>query len=565
MPPTITKQSASATLPPYPSKLVDYLTLSDFQFYERVGAAMKLSDIKQIEAAIQSLEPDPIDARNLFQKIEHEDAEARPPTPPPQLPLYPSQSVDYMTLTDEQLAERACYALRTDDMNMARLGIKALDAQTCARTFLQDIEHNYATSLLNAANTKQIGRKPRPGEDVIYADLKDDMTIRLYRGDMERDHMFCFDFVYTHDRSRHKRRPENIFLLSRGPYVGEIKSLEQGLEAVSRSIGGLFKFPAVQHLHDPEWETFVVPEGTIMDIAQGLDFRTTIQVEHEIQLWYIADMAFTYCFKCNYYPKEKSLLHFEFLVDYCQVRTSARSIIMRTVLPTRMQTKQRGTKNTPGITGNETPDGIENTSGDIPKNIARLESHIVRNIRYTKGVQNLSEVNAMRKPARLDNVSIWQTRRLRRKNVQIWDFDTGLLISVVPVAGDIRDRKGGRKSRFWMLTLVSQSCPLLILLDLATQGLSGEKRHPRPLMSKYAQAWDDASGRVASRGPIPPDSPLASSTTLPTPEPSTVRREAALTSTSSPVNSSNKGAGNALGPARMTPPVAELTSIPEVA
>ncbi|KAF8994716.1 hypothetical protein BDQ17DRAFT_1430864 [Cyathus striatus] len=236
---------------------------------------MKLSDIKQVEAAVQSLEPDPIDARKLFQQIEHEDAEARPPTPPLQLPLYPSQSIDYMTLTDEQLAERACYALNTDDINIARQGIKAMDAQMGARTFLQEVEHKHAASLLT---NKQIGRKPRPGEDVIYADLKDDATIRLYRGDMEQDHMFCFDFVYTHDRSRHRRKPENIVLMSRGPYAGVIKYLGQGLEAVSKSIGGLSKIPALQYLYDAEWETFLVPEGTIMDITQGTYFRATIQV-----------------------------------------------------------------------------------------------------------------------------------------------------------------------------------------------------------------------------------------------------------------------------------------------
>ncbi|KAF8994715.1 hypothetical protein BDQ17DRAFT_1366462 [Cyathus striatus] len=285
MPRNSTIQPSPSTLPSCPSKLVDCLTFSDSQYYERAGMAMNLTDIKQVETAIQSLEPDPIDARHLFQQIEHEDAEARPLNPPPQLPLYPSEAVDYMALTEEQLLERVAISLHTDDMNYARKGFQGMGLiHQCPRMFFQDIEHGLASALRTA---KQVGRKPRPGEEVIYADLKDDVTIRLYRGDLEGDHMFSFDFVYTHDRSRHRRRPANIVLSSRGPFAGEITSLEQNMQKVGKTIGGVLNRPGLQHLYDAEWETFVVPEGTIIDLQQGSNFRTTIQVPSHSESTYV--------------------------------------------------------------------------------------------------------------------------------------------------------------------------------------------------------------------------------------------------------------------------------------
>ncbi|KAF8994719.1 hypothetical protein BDQ17DRAFT_1330979 [Cyathus striatus] len=269
--------SLNSALPPYPSKLVDYYTLSDSQFYERVGRAMNLTDIDEVKKRIHSLEEDSMSARNLFQQIEQEDADSRAPTPPPQLPPFPSESLDYMTLTDDQFYERACHSLYTNDVSYVHkfIGNKS---QSDARLLFQSVERRHAKAL-NSPNLQRIGTKPAPGEEVIYAQLNDNITVRLWRGELERQHMFCLDFVYSDDISRHRRKPENIKLYSRGPFAGELFSIEQAGNAFARAVGRPLVSPYCSPEDvDKEWETVLVTEGTAIDISQGNYPRTTLQV-----------------------------------------------------------------------------------------------------------------------------------------------------------------------------------------------------------------------------------------------------------------------------------------------
>ncbi|KAF9002509.1 hypothetical protein BDQ17DRAFT_1482931 [Cyathus striatus] len=103
MPPT---RTTKLTLPPYPSKLIDYTTLNNSQFYERAGRVMDLSNTKEIKKAIKSLEQDPIAAKNLIQQMEHEYAETMQPTLSPEQPSQARRSPAYMALNGSQSRQR---------------------------------------------------------------------------------------------------------------------------------------------------------------------------------------------------------------------------------------------------------------------------------------------------------------------------------------------------------------------------------------------------------------------------------------------------------------------------
>ncbi|KAI6034675.1 hypothetical protein PISMIDRAFT_117686 [Pisolithus microcarpus 441] len=41
----------------------------------------------------------------------------------------------------------------------------------------------------------QVGRKPKPGEEVTYSQLRDGLIIRVWGGDLEKLEHYCLDFV----------------------------------------------------------------------------------------------------------------------------------------------------------------------------------------------------------------------------------------------------------------------------------------------------------------------------------------------------------------------------------
>ncbi|KAF8994714.1 hypothetical protein BDQ17DRAFT_1545467 [Cyathus striatus] len=194
------------------------------------------------------------------------------------LPPFPSESLDYMTLTDDQFYERACFSLYTNDINYVHKFI-GRRSQSDARLLFQNVERRHAAAL-NSPNLQRIGTKPVPGEEVIYAQLKDNVTVRLWRGELERQHMFCLDFVYSDDISRHRSKPEDVKLYSlRGPFAGELSPLEEAADAFADVVGRPLVSPySSPEDTDKEWQTFLVTEGSDIDIAQGTYPRATLQV-----------------------------------------------------------------------------------------------------------------------------------------------------------------------------------------------------------------------------------------------------------------------------------------------
>ncbi|KAF5376435.1 hypothetical protein D9615_008655 [Tricholomella constricta] len=119
----------------------------------------------------------------------------------------------------------------------------------------------------------QIGRKPGKDEAIQVTELDPNFSIRVYDGDLAQYHSYSFDFV---DKSgQYIRTPKDITLYAGG---AEVLSIEESLR---RQMEGSTEFrKSMEQLRkgkanpDPNWETYVVPEGIRIRIKQvGHDDR----------------------------------------------------------------------------------------------------------------------------------------------------------------------------------------------------------------------------------------------------------------------------------------------------
>ncbi|KAF9002506.1 hypothetical protein BDQ17DRAFT_1326617 [Cyathus striatus] len=309
MPPTrTTKPQDVGTLPPYPSKLIDYSTLNNSQFYERAGRVMNLSNTSEIKRAIKALVEDPIVARHLIQQMEHEDAETIQPTPSPEqpsqarrslpaymthqrtrrvqnsgsnstpshsqqsqeihtFPPYPSTGVNYMDMTEEQFYQRMSLVMNCPDRNRLLEILKyAGDLDTMKVGFQK--QEQYLAERRARNGVVQFGGKPIRDELAHYVDIGNNTTIRFWKSGQRG--VYSLDFVYSDDRSRHRRKSMTIKLLER-PFGAELFSIENALDKARDSQGRRVCPPAAalgDPRYDPEWETFLVPEGAVIDVVQ---------------------------------------------------------------------------------------------------------------------------------------------------------------------------------------------------------------------------------------------------------------------------------------------------------
>jgi len=108
----------------------------------------------------------------------------------------------------------------------------------------------------------QVGRKPKPGEEVTFSQLRDDLMVRVWGGDL--DDCYCFDFV---NRERqYILTPDDVKIYSVAtaftPSI-QVLSIEQSLEEAKATT--LYSHATRR---DPNWETYIVHEGTILRITQ---------------------------------------------------------------------------------------------------------------------------------------------------------------------------------------------------------------------------------------------------------------------------------------------------------
>ncbi|KAM6504282.1 hypothetical protein JOM56_001225 [Amanita muscaria] len=86
-------------------------------------------------------------------------------------------------------------------------------------------------------NAIQVGRKPKPGEEVKFSQLRDDVVIRVWGGGLESLDRYCFDFVNS--QGQYIPTPDDVKIYNVAtvfqPSV-QILSMEQNLENACFSV-----------------------------------------------------------------------------------------------------------------------------------------------------------------------------------------------------------------------------------------------------------------------------------------------------------------------------------------
>jgi hypothetical protein len=108
----------------------------------------------------------------------------------------------------------------------------------------------------------QFQRKPKPGEEVTLSELRDGLMVRVWGGDLASYECYCFDFV-NHEH-QYILTPDDVKIYSVATALSpsvQVLSIEKSLEMAK----AISLFPETP---DPNWETYIVHEGTILRITQ---------------------------------------------------------------------------------------------------------------------------------------------------------------------------------------------------------------------------------------------------------------------------------------------------------
>ncbi|RDB22035.1 hypothetical protein Hypma_010876 [Hypsizygus marmoreus] len=120
----------------------------------------------------------------------------------------------------------------------------------------------------------EVGRKPAPGENVSLARISENLAIRIWGGDLASYSCHTFDFV--NNAGQYIRTPAGVKIYSLGVGGGEVHSIEKSLELADphNRPGSLRNSYDKSKSLDPNWETYVIPDGTVLCVKQpGLQDR----------------------------------------------------------------------------------------------------------------------------------------------------------------------------------------------------------------------------------------------------------------------------------------------------
>ena len=104
----------------------------------------------------------------------------------------------------------------------------------------------------------------------MVSDVRDGLMIRCWGGDMASYRYYCFDFLERD--GKYIRTPDGVKIYSVAtafcPSI-EIRSIEQSLANSSFQLQQQLSNPSeYARTYDPHWETYLVPEGTLLRITQ---------------------------------------------------------------------------------------------------------------------------------------------------------------------------------------------------------------------------------------------------------------------------------------------------------
>lgn len=110
----------------------------------------------------------------------------------------------------------------------------------------------------------QCQRKLKPGEEVKFSRLRDNVMIRVWGGDLASYEYYCFDSI--NNERQYILAPDDVKIYSVATAFSpslQVLSIEQSLENANAT--SLYSHAT---RHDPNWETYLVHEGTILRITQ---------------------------------------------------------------------------------------------------------------------------------------------------------------------------------------------------------------------------------------------------------------------------------------------------------
>ena len=94
-----------------------------------------------------------------------------------------------------------------------------------------------------------------------YSQLREDLTIRVWGEDLASYGIYCFDFVNS--ERQYILTPDDVKIYTVATVSLPVLSMEQSLEEAKATT--LYSHAT---RHDPNWETYIVREGTVLRIAQ---------------------------------------------------------------------------------------------------------------------------------------------------------------------------------------------------------------------------------------------------------------------------------------------------------
>ncbi|KAM6494499.1 hypothetical protein JOM56_010860 [Amanita muscaria] len=153
----------------------------------------------------------------------------------------------------------------TDDYGCPERGMRAIQAA------LAEDEAIMAREFPPGREPIKLGRKPNTGEQVTFAQLREDLWIRVWGGVL--DHCFHFDFV--NGERRYMRTPSDVEIYAEaigGNPGGRVLSIEASIEAAkarSSELAVSMQGARDDSQVDPDWETYVILEGTRLRIKQS--------------------------------------------------------------------------------------------------------------------------------------------------------------------------------------------------------------------------------------------------------------------------------------------------------
>jgi hypothetical protein len=201
--------------------------------------------------------------------------QAIPVTAPesPQLKAYVEKTMQQFGVTEQEVKKAAVETYGSLE-NAMRL-TEATEAQNKA-ALLRAFPNGYAEIQVGVSDVAFLNlkadfptcsrcqRKPKPGEEVTFTELRDGVMIRVWGGDLASYQCYCFDFV---NRERqYILTPDDVEIYSVATAFSpgiRVLSIEQSLEKAKAT--SLYSDVTRR---DPNWETYIIREGTVLRITQ---------------------------------------------------------------------------------------------------------------------------------------------------------------------------------------------------------------------------------------------------------------------------------------------------------